>query len=112
MTIGSHRETGTAEEAEKKTKPKDLKEEADAVKIGTETKTMILTKKPYTKESESDCRATKGLKRNKKEKAEGETEDRGKREKQDEREERIKKKRMKRMKRMKRRGKGGKENDL
>ena len=82
-TIENHKETGTVEEAERKMKPKDPKKEAEKAEKGTGIMTIIIAKKPYLEESESDYRATKDLKRNKGEKAkkEGETEDREKRKK-------------------------------
>ena len=64
-TIENNKETGTAEEAGKKTKPKDPKEEAEKAKKGTETKTLTPAKKLYTKERESEYRASQDLKRNK-----------------------------------------------
>ena len=66
LSIENNEKVETAEEAgEKKTKQKDPKEEAGRVKKETEIKKLTHTKRPYTKERESEYRASQDSKRNK-----------------------------------------------
>ena len=53
-TANTKKMAGIAQGDGKKTRQKDLKGEAEKAKRGSKIQTMILTKKPYTKERESD----------------------------------------------------------
>ena len=87
-TTGNNNKEDATTEVEKKTKPKDQKEEADATKKETGKK-ITIQKRPCAGERESDCKVTKDSKKNKREKRRKEgTGDKKKKERREEKRER------------------------